>query len=387
MISDAIFTGNIELFNIYSIQASVLFVFLLTLASCISIFIGSRFNEKYNHKLHIFSSLLGLIFGFSLYFPLQGEFGILLYSLMGGVALGLGISNLLAGFISKTNFNNRGSTSGLFTFLVFIVLIIFTVLVSSLREIAIILVILKIFSLFLSFTIKDFNFQSDTIDFIKTTNQTKFLFLIIWVIFNFSNVSLQTYLQFLLIEGIIPYEEIIVETGMISQVIGLITILIGGIFMDIYGRKKLMMFSFAYLGANYAIISFSEGQLYYFSALDGIAWGILMVLFLLILWGDVCKPTSRTIWISVVLFFTLITYPLMTITPYFIEWINMQLGIQINTNYLFPFTSFFLFIAVVIILYLPETLPEKIIQKKELDDYIKMAKRVEEKYKNGAKKT
>jgi MFS family permease len=165
---------------------------------------------------------------------------------------------------------------------------------------------------------------------------------------------------------------------MVSQVIGLFTIFLGGILMDIYGRKKLMMFSFAYLGATYALMSFSKGVLYYFSVLDGIAWGMLTVMFLLVIWGDLCKPANRTIWIAFSLSSTMIAAPLKIIVPYIFAMYKISTDV-------FPVASLFLFIAVVIILYLPETLPDKIIQKKELDDYINMAKKVKQKYKNGVK--
>lgn len=148
--------------------------------------------------------------------------------------------------------------------------------------------------------------------------------------------------------------------------------------MDIYGRRRLMMFSFAYLGANYAIISFSRGYLFWFTVLDGLAWGILTILFLLVLWGDLCKPSKRTKWIAASLSFSILIYPSIIVMPHVISLFTEPIVSDI-----FPLTSFLLFIAVVIILYLPETLPEKIIQKKELEDYIHMAKKVKEKYKKG----
>ena len=140
-----------------------------------------------------------------------------------------------------------------------------------------------------------------------------------------------------------------------------------------------MMASYAYLGANYAVISFSTENLYWFTILDGIAWGILTVMFMLVLWGDLCKPSKRTVWLAASLSLSILMYPALVIAPHVV---TLFAG-SMDMNDLFPITSFFLFIAVVIILYLPETLPEKIIQKKELEDYIHMAKKVKQKYKKG----
>ena len=80
---------------------------------------------------------------------------------------------------------------------------------------------------------------------------------------------------------------------------------------------------------------------------------------------------------------SIMIYPGTVVAPHILSLFS-TIG-TVDQNALFPITSFFLFIAAGIILTLPETLPEKIIQKKELEDYIKMAKRVKEKYKNGKK--
>lgn len=46
----------------------------------------------------------------------------------------------------------------------------------------------------------------------------------------------------------------------------------------------------------------------------------------------------------------------------------------------FPFASFFLFIAVLPLFYAPETLPEKIMKKRELTIYVEKAQEIAEKY-------
>jgi hypothetical protein len=382
LISNAILIGQVTLFGFYYIQSATLFSILMALATCLSMIIGAYWREKYNRRLQILSSISGLAFGFSLYLPLQGEIGIIIYSIIGGVISGIGIANILAAFLSKTNFNNRGSTSGIFISLIYTILFVFTILVNSLRELAIILVVLKIFSIFLSLRIKEFKLVSESVEYIKTSYRIKFSFLLVWGIFLISDILAATFLSFFHSIGEIPlqYYQILPIT---SQVLGLATILLGGVLMDIYGRKKMMMFSFAYLGANYALISFSQGALYYFTVIDGVAWGILTVLFLLVLWGDVCRPANRTIWIALSLCATVIATPTKIVVLHL-----LTPSIPANATFmtqLFPIASLFLFIAVVIILYLPETLPDKIIQKKELDDYINMAKKVKEKYKNEIK--
>lgn len=380
LISNSIYSGSIQLFGI-TLQAQSLFICTMALASSISLFLGAFFSERYHLRLQLLSSILGILFGFFLYLPIQGEAWIIFYATLAGAASSIGLTNILAAFISKTDFSNRGSTSGIFTFLVYIILFILAILVSQLSELAIVLVILKIFSLWPSIRIKEFKFDKEVNDNIQTTPRVKLSFILVWAFFIISNIAVNTYLESYIIAYEFAPEEVIEEILMTSQIIGLFAIFLGGILMDVYGRKRLMMFSFAYLGATYALISFSRGLLYWFTVLDGIGWGILTVMFLLVLWGDLCKPSKRTIWMAASLSFSIALYPAMIIAPHLLSLAEKVIEIQD----LFPITAFFLFLAVVIILYLPETLPEKIIQKKELDDYIHMAKKVKEKYKKTSK--
>ncbi len=46
----------------------------------------------------------------------------------------------------------------------------------------------------------------------------------------------------------------------------------------------------------------------------------------------------------------------------------------------FSFASFFLFLAVILLMYAPETLPEKAMKERELKGYIEKAKKVREKF-------
>lgn len=382
MLSNSIFSEQVQLFGITSVPATTLFIIILASSSCVSLFVGAFFSKKYSHRLQLGSALIGLAFSFLLYLPLKGELFLCVYAILAGIVSTIGFANLLAAFINKTDFSNRGSTSGIFIFMVYVILFIFMILLGELRELAIVLVILKIFSLFLSARIKDFNFDSESKEYIMTSDKIKISFLGVWAIFIVSDIAVVTYLNFL--QSIPIYFPIPIEMlSLISQIIGLVTMVIGGIVMDIYGRKRPMMLSFVYLGANYALISFSRGILNWFTAVDGIAWGILSVLFILILWGDICKPSKRTMWMAASLSISIMIYPGTVVAPYILSLFS-TIG-TVDQNALFPITSFFLFIAAGIILTLPETLPEKIIQKKELEDYIKMAKRVKEKYKNGKK--
>jgi hypothetical protein len=55
-------------------------------------------------------------------------------------------------------------------------------------------------------------------------------------------------------------------------------------------------------------------------------------------------------------------------------------AVQGYTSALFSFVAFFLFLAVLPLVYAPETLPEKIVQDRELKSYIEKAQMTKEKY-------
>ncbi|MCX8169766.1 MAG: hypothetical protein N3D72_01615, partial [Candidatus Methanomethyliaceae archaeon] len=88
-----------------------------------------------------------------------------------------------------------------------------------------------------------------------------------------------------------------------------------------------------------------------------------------VIWGDICHPKERTIFVSLSLAIILMNRLLMVIIPPFVE-----------LQQLFSFISFFLFLSAFIIMLLPETLPESIRREKELLLYIKRAKKIKEKY-------
>lgn len=139
--------------------------------------------------------------------------------------------------------------------------------------------------------------------------------------------------------------------------------------MDEKGRKKLLLFCYAYLGLEYAMISLSGGELIRSTFLDGIAWGILTVYFLMVLTGDIIFPKMRAFFVSIML-------TLSIIGQYLLQIFYIEIGVQIDQ--IFPLTVLFLFIAAVIVLILPETLPDRVMRKKELQDYIQKAKKIKE---------
>jgi MFS family permease len=160
----------------------------------------------------------------------------------------------------------------------------------------------------------------------------------------------------------------------IEPIIASLSALATGVISDWIGRKRILIFGFMSLGIGYAVIGllpqiWVSWLLYYVT--DGLALGSLTVLFVLVLWGELSQNGSEKFYAigETPYFLTGILY--IVLTPYLSS---------IPATSIFSLAAFFLFLAVLPLLYAAETLPEKKIRDRELKMYIGEAKKVREKY-------
>ncbi len=149
----------------------------------------------------------------------------------------------------------------------------------------------------------------------------------------------------------------------------------GGIFADLFGRKRVIIAGFIMLGIEYAALSLlSEIQAvqYLYVIFDGVSWGMFSVVFFMVLWGDIAGNSSKEKYYALGgLPYLLAGFLSILVKPY-IEIINISTA--------FSLASFFLFLAVLPLMFAPETLPEKRIKERELKGYVEKAKKTKEKY-------
>ena len=150
---------------------------------------------------------------------------------------------------------------------------------------------------------------------------------------------------------------------------------LGGYIADIIGRKSIVIAGFGMLGVEYAIVGLltpSQPALYLYSILDGISWGLLSSVFLITIWGDLgenCEKEKYYVLGGLTFF----------ISGLFSDLLSPHVD-SISTGLAFSFASFFLFLAVIPLVYARETLPKKEIRKREIKDYLKTAEKIKEKY-------
>ncbi len=162
-----------------------------------------------------------------------------------------------------------------------------------------------------------------------------------------------------------------------EPIIGSIFMLIAGLLCDWNGRKRIVLYGFIALGLSYAMIGFAPSSLiswYFYFLVDGVAWGMFFVIFILILWGDLSQSGNREKYYTLgsIPFFLSSIIPLL-LDPSLIE--------KIPPYTAFPLASFFIFVAVLPLMYAPETLPERKIELRRLRKYTQKAMKVMEKYK------
>jgi MFS family permease len=161
----------------------------------------------------------------------------------------------------------------------------------------------------------------------------------------------------------------------VEPIVGTIFALIGGLFADWIGRKKVIVFGFIAMGLAYAALGVAPKapfSWYFYIAIDGIAWGIFLVLFVLVVWGDLSSSIEcreKYYAIGSIPFF--IAYLMQYFVQPYIS--SIQIG---SFEASFSFASLFLFIAVLPLIYAPETLPEKKIQERQIRKYAEEARKL-----------
>jgi len=210
-----------------------------------------------------------------------------------------------------------------------------------------------------------------SISFVFVLNQRSFiLYLIPWTIFSLVNY-LSIPVQFKILGSDTVEFLIMIEYALIG-----VFAIVGGFLSDLIGRKRMSITGFIMLGLGYAILGIYPENLfswYFYILVDGAAWGIFWVLFVITLWGDLSYDVSSD------------KYYALGGIPFFISnFLRLIVGSYIAETVspyaIFSLTSFFLFLAVIPLMYAPETLPEKKIKERELRKYIEKARKIREKY-------
>ena len=289
-----------------------------------------------------------------------------------GVYFGFGMPKTLRHYAASMEVGKRGRISG-FTFLIIALLsaILGIFVLDNIVLTCLLLSAIRIIGL-LSFRTLRRKKELSQEDLIERTNnyplrKTFALYFFPWAIFILVN-----YLTIPIISTTYRNNpDFLSSIPILENVIIAVSAVASGILADRLGRKRLIMLGFVMLGIGFATLGLFvtsapllAGYVYIVS--DGVAWGIFSVMFLLTLWGDLTKSGK------VELLYALGALPF--IFGDFLRLILQNpLVTAIDPTQIFSFASVFLFLAVIPLLYAPETLSDKIIENHELNKYVNKA--------------
>jgi len=299
-----------------------------------------------------------------------------LVSFLLGFSLGLGFPSCLAYFGDFSIGENRGWLAGI-TFLASCLCMFFIGLLLSFSTLvvgALILAAWRGIGLFLFLlarpkedyrkeNIIEVSYRSVLLD------RSFLLYLVPWIMFCLINFLEDPVLTIFFGKDFASFMPI-AEFG-----IGSFSALIGGWFADSVGRKRVVIFGFVTLGIGYALLGLFPSIIlswYLYIILDGVAWGIFSLMFYLVIWSELAgNRIKEKYYLIGVLPFLISSYIQTLFTPY---------AKLIDVSAAFSLASFFLFLAVLPLLYAPETLPERKIELRRLKHYVEAAKEIKEKY-------
>ncbi len=309
-------------------------------------------------------SMLPLIIDITALYPL------IFFFTLGGVYFGLGMPVSLAYFAAVTKETNRSRLGG-FTFLSIFagVLLLGAMGITDIALNAVVLTACKVIGLIIICAIKPVEegaLQKNDESYSRILgNKTFILYFVPWMMFSIAN-----YLTLPIVSQISPsfFEySMVIENGLAG-----IFAVISGFFGDYFGRKRLVVAGFILLGFGYGSLGLFPQSIagwWFYTIVDGIAWGIFYTIFLTTIWGDIAKGKSSEKYYA----FGYLPFLLSIFTQ---QTIGTAITSTVNTVAIFSFASLFLFVAVLPLAYAPETLPLQMFESRKLKKYLEKAEHV-----------
>jgi MFS family permease len=302
---------------------------------------------------------------------------VVLYSLL-GASFGFGLPSCFSYFADHTLIENRGTIAGIIllisNFITIPIAFSFIVLNLDLATISFICGFWRFIGLILFLSLKPEEKtlinagKASSFDTVFS-NRPFLLYVLPWLMFSLVNG---------LEEPVVKHSlgtEVLQNITIAAPLIGGVSALIGGVFADRKGRKCVVMIGFITLGLAYAVLSLAPQEImaqYLYGFVDALGGGFFLALFFLVLWGDLSETGTREKFYAVGTAFNYLTFIMRQISYPYIQ--------LIQPNAAFSLAAFFLFLAVLPLMYAPQTLPEKKIELRRLKGYIEQAKKITNKY-------
>lgn len=296
-------------------------------------------------------------------------------SLFLGVSIGWGIPSILAYFAEFARIENRGIFGGLIWAVSgFFILFLAATLngLNSSSKFAVLTLWRGMALISPIFLMKNEERPTESVQQYSAllTDKSVLMYLLPWIMFCLVNWTEVPIVSKLFGQNFYNQQVVTVQFALIG-----VFALLGGFLSDKVGRKPLTIAGFIFLGVEYSALGLFSGQMvtrYLYVCLDSVVWGMFAAVFFMAVWGDLAEKRSKErFYLLGGLPYLLAGYLGVLVKPF---------ASSIPISSAFSLASFFLFLAVLPLLYARETLPEKTIKDRELRLYVEKAKKAKEKH-------
>ncbi len=369
-------TNAVDMTSSAILSLRLAFPISIMLSALIGAALLSRVRKR---RLFYFWLFFGTISSILPIFTIWHSFtGLIAVIVLLGASLGLGMPSLLSFFAESIPVENRGTIGGIMFFMVTMCapFLIFAMSTLDLTQNVILFTFWRSWSIPILFASKMENnpkiYSEKEATFSSVFNNKTFvLYFLAWLMFS-------------MLDGFeacitsLHMAELGFAVNIVEPIFAGVSALVGGIVADRTGRKRMIIFGFVSLGIAYAVLGIAS-QLWIswliYSVIDGIAIGLLWTMFTIVIWGEIARSSAEKFYAVGEAPFFLTQILSLLFAPYVA---------LIPETSAFSLAAFFLFIAVIPLLYAPETLPEKKIQQRQLQIYtqdaLELKQRTEQKH-------
>ncbi len=334
--------------------------------------VGSLIAERVERRKFLWSWLtFELLATVTLVFSQGAEFA-LVSSVLLGASFGLGFPTCQAFLTDSTTFDERGRIAGIVFFVCFGTLVPILLFAPKLGIMGLVFVCIALAGTsFLTLIIDPCHRKKGPIkSWLSIATSRVFVsYALPWLIFQLTN-------------GIALFADLPTEVMQVATfgkalqgIVTVFAVLISGFVADYLGRKQPMLIGFLLLGGSYAILGLtvSPASYFFYLAVSGLAWGLLVVSYLQVVLGDLSSKFG-----SKERFFALggILIPLFTYTIFSVtqEWTKFT----VPANTLSSILSVAVLASVIPVLRAPETMPKDKRRQRRFREHLKKVKKLVE---------
>ena len=370
----SVFSGAVNGLSISSFEILALFG-VEYIAVAVSVIIASAFFPR-SRRISLFIwMIIGAVVSILLTtIPNNSMPMNMLISALFGISVGAGLPSSLTCFADATTVENRGLFGGITFFFVGIFTLFFVSMTLFLNNVEVFWAtvlwrMIGAFLFLLTYKQKQVEQEPKVPSYSSILSKRELIFYLVpWVMF-----CLLNWIESPLLTNL--FGEAYNLIGFIEVIVAGVFALVGGLIADFAGRKRVIIIGFIILGLDYAVLSLMSGlrvSWYIYAALDSIAWGMFAAVFFMTLWGDLAGGNQKEKYYVVGGLPYLLGMFLSELVKPYVEVMPLIMA--------FSLASFFLFVAVLPLMYASETLPEKEIKDRELKEYLNKARKAKEKY-------